>query len=260
MAIKLDKTKLVRNLAARHKLVPHLERVIGEGDFEWSYNYVPKAGDDGWHPSGDCTPSLHQLYWKAVDPTPEQISSSLYKTFQVGHFWHAYLQHLVLHKLEFCNEDAIERRGLRGWGEMGTKEAEVRYFSHFKDPMLWRPHHYATGSGDIAPCDIPGHGKYIVDFKTMGSHDFKPMQMPDWCAAKYECQINIYMDFFDEERGLILCIQKDSPHDMKEFEFERNQPLIDAIYQKWELVSHCIKEGIEPPVDEDVPLPLRGPK
>jgi hypothetical protein len=47
---------------------------------------------------------------------------------------------------------------------------------------------------------------------------------------------------------------------LKEFEFDRNQPLIDAIYSKWKLVGDCVEIGLEPPLDYEVPLPLVGPK
>jgi len=66
------------------------------------------------------------------------------------------------------------------------------------------------------------------------------------------------MDFFDLEKGLIVAIQKDAPHDMKEFEFVRNQPLIDAIYHKWNIVSQCLDEGVEPPKEEVIELPVSG--
>lgn len=238
MAIKLDKSKLVRNLAVNHKLVPHLEKALGEGDFVWEYSYQPKKGDDAWHPSGDCVPSLNELYWQAKDPQKEQFGSSLYKTFQVGHFWHQYLQWIVEKQLNFAGPDDIERSGSKRWGD--------------------GPYQWARGSGDIAPCTIPEFGQYCVDFKTMNSFDFKKQELPDWCASKYECQINIYMDFFDLDQGLIVAIQKDSPHDMKEFEFKRNQPLIEAIYHKWHIVSECLQQGVEPPENEHVELPLMG--
>ena len=64
--------------------------------------------------------------------------------------------------------------------------------------------------------------------------------------------------FFDLEKGLIVAIQKDAPHDMKEFEFVRNQPLIDAIYHKWNIVSQCLDEGVEPPKEEVIELPVSG--
>lgn len=244
MATKLDRSKLVRNLANRSKLVPHLDKVIGEGDFEWTYRYESKGDDKAWHPSMHCTPSPHELYHIATNPEPEKISSSLYKTFQVGHFWHQYLQHLILHKLAFCGPEAIERAGSTDWGKAGP-------------PEDWN---WVNGHGDVAPCEIPEHGQYLVDFKTMKSIDFKHSKCPAWTAAKWECQVNIYMDFFDLDQALILGILKDSPHDFKEFEFKRNQPLIDAIYEKWALVSLCIEEEIEPPEDAEIELPLRGPQ
>lgn len=237
MSIKLSGS--LAKSATKNKLAPHLDRVIGEGDFEWTYTYSPKIGDDGWHPSGDCTPSLRDLYLKAKGELAERpISTSLYKTFQVGHFFHAYVQHLVVEKLQFCDWDAIERTGTKKWND--------------------DPYGYATGSGDIAPITLPTHGELLVDMKTMNAHDFRGHSLPAWTKDKWECQVNIYMDFFDLDRAIILGIMKDSPHDFKEFFFPKNQELVDAIYKKWELVSECLANNIEPPADEEVYLPLKG--
>lgn len=177
------------------------------------------------------------------------------KTFQVGHFWHQYLQEICL-RADFCSWKAIERRGMKGWGPEDNPRPDPYFEGDF---MHWRPFHWVTGSGDIAPCLVPGEGKMLVDFKTMKSMDFRKQEPPIWTADKWECQVNIYMDFFGLERALIVGVLKDSPHDMKEFEFRRNQELIDAIYHKWKLVSVCLDEGIVPPEDEDIHLPLRGP-
>ena len=68
------------------------------------------------------------------------------------------------------------------------------------------------------------------------------------------------MDLFDEDEAIILPINKDSG-EFKEFLYERNQDLIDVIYEKWEFVSACVDAG-EPPTDMDdemFPLPLTGP-
>jgi hypothetical protein len=245
MAIKLDTSKFVKNLAQRNKLVPHLDKAIAQGEFEWKYEFPgPKVQDNAWHPSGDCTPSVYELYHQAVSPPEERrFPASLFKTFQVGHFWHQYLQFITVERLGFAGWDEIERTGEKSWGHReGT-----------------RPYCWVRGSADICPCSIPGHGDYLVDFKTMKSSDFKQNGMPNWCVAKYECQINIYMDLFDIDQALILCILKDSPHDMKEFAFSRNQPLIDAIYDKWHMVSDCLNAEVEPDPDFDIPLPLVGP-
>jgi hypothetical protein len=239
LAIKLDKSKLVRNLVAKNKYIMHVERALEKEEFTWSAEFSPKEPDDAFHPSGDCTPSVHQLWNKVTGGgSDNKIGAGLRKTFAVGHFWHAYLQFVTVEILEFASWDNIERRGETRWGE---------------GPFKW-----ACGSGDVAPATLPIYGDYLIDFKTMNSFDFRKNQMPNWTADKWECQTNIYMDWFNLDKAIIVGIQKDSPHDMKEFEFHRNQPLIDAIYKKWKLVGACIDEDVEPPADEDIPLPLNG--
>lgn len=305
---KLDKSKLVMSLAKKEKLVPYLDKAIQEFDEPFKFDYEPKRGDNvpAWHPSGDCTPTVEQLYTQATktldDEAPRLILPQ--KAMMVGHYWHQFLQHIVLHKLEFCEPKAIERRGNRWWGDPVTpamvaapglnnhepsgyfedkyrkedlyflrypeQEAERKgdygsFLEHWPEDDLGvalyqpQPYHWATGSGDIAPIELPRGWKGIVDFKTMGSGSFKQLALPEMFAAKYECQVNIYMDFFEEEQAMLLCINKDTPHDFKEICFVRNQPLINAIYSKWRFVSECISEGHAPLTVEEVPLPISGP-
>lgn len=243
MALTIDR-KAFGSLAKQDRLVPHLDKVIGQGDFVWSFDYEPKKEDDAWHPSGDCTPSLAELYAKASGTLIERpITTSLYKTFMVGHFWHQYIQYLLSEKLEFCDKNAIERRGCKVWDDCATPS-----------PFWW-----VTGSADVAPVTLPVHGDYLLDIKTMNAHDFNSPNIPAWTKDKWECQVNIYMDFFDLDRAIILGVMKDSPHTFKEFEFNRNQALIDAIYFKWKLVGVCLDQNIEPPLNENVDLPLQGP-
>ena len=245
MAIKLTKHSMSRKLVAKTKLAIHLDRAIDEaGDFEWTYEYKTKKSDDAWHPSGDCTPSPRELFDKACGATERQpIGGALRKTFQVGHFWHGYLQEVVVNHLGYAKPEAIERKGKKVWAEEDGKP---------------KPFHWVTGAADVAPVVIPGLGEYLVDFKTMGSFDFKRTELPDWSASKYECQMNIYMDLFDIDRTIILGINKDSPHEFKEIIFNRNQPLIDSIYDKWHYVSDCLDNGIIPSESEVWELPIRG--
>lgn len=241
--MKIDRKKF-GPLAKGFKLAPHLDKYIGKGDFVWEFAYEPKQADDAWHPSGDCTPTLYQLYESALTRKQEDISVSLYKTFMVGHFWHQYIQEILLQG-GFCDKEAIEKSGYQSWDSIKG------------EPM--KPFHWVTGSADVAPVRVPKHGEYLLDIKTMNGHDFRGNGMPAWTKDKWECQVNIYMDFFDLERAMILGVMKDSPHDFREFEFERNQDLVDAIYKKWKLVSACLDEGVAPPVDEEYDLPLAGP-
>jgi hypothetical protein len=225
-----------KNLVKRHKLATYLDRYLGTEVENFQFTYEPKIEDDAWHPSGHCTPDVTVLYDIAksvIDGTHEKKKwdVGMLKTFLVGHFWHQLLQKAVV-DLELAKPEAIERRGLKVWG-----------FDPDLEPTAF---HWATGQGDVAPCSLPGAGDYVVDFKTMSAHQFKTSGIPDWAAHKYEAQINVYMDFFDLDSGLILAICKDTPHEFKEFEFERNQSLIDGIYDKWQFVSECLAAGEAP--------------
>jgi len=252
MAIKLTSTTLTKNLVKRTKLIQHLDRAFENWDeTDFVFTHGPKGKDDAFHPSGDCTPSINDLYDKVIkhldgEDTFGPISASLRKTFMVGHYWHAILQHLLVHELGFATPESIECRGAKRWGNGAF--------------------HWATGSADVAPCAIPKHGDWIVDFKTMNGRVFAQEGLPNYTdnhgyttGQKWEAQVNIYMDWFDLEHGLIVGVNKDSPHAFKEFEFIRNQPLIDAIYHKWELISYCLEDDDVPHPSEDPPLEFIGP-
>ena len=235
-----------KNMVKRHKLVTHLDRYLSKEVTDFEFVYEPKVGDDAWHPSGHCTPSVTDLYEIATGQVAQKDwGTSMLKTFMVGHFWHQLLQKAVL-DLGFAEPEAIERRGIEDWSDSEDP---------LSDPL---PFHWATGAGDVAPCSIPGYGDYVIDFKTQNSRSFKETSLPGWCADKYEAQINIYMDFFDLENGLIVCIDKDSPHGMKEFTFNRNQPLIEAIYAKWRFVSGCLDSDEAPTAFDDEEFSLSG--
>lgn len=247
--IKLDKTQVTKNLGKKYKYIPFLEKAIADFEDEWQFVYQEKEDDCYWHPSGHCTPDATELYLIATDEVErEPVSGTLRKIFQVGHFWHQWLQYITLNKLEMCTPDAIERRGMKAWG--GKEMGRVQVTEHGLSVGDWKPAawHAATGSGDVAPLETP-NWKGIVDYKTMNAANFAQPKIPNYYSAKYECQINIYMDFFDEEEAIILPINKDTC-EFKEFLYARNQPLIDIIYEKWEFVSACIEAG-EPPTQAD---------
>lgn len=233
-----------RTLVKNYKVVPVLDDFLKNEVTDFSFAYEPKLHDDGWHPSGHCLTPPSILYSHAAEGhlLARETNAEQQKIFAVGHFWHQLLQHAAL-KTGIAQSDAIERRGIRGWGVEESHDVEWGTVNYY-------PWHYATGSGDIAPCDT-GDWRGVVDFKTMSSNQYRSSAIPEWAAGKYEAQINIYMDFFDEDSGIIVALNKDSPHAMKEFEYERNQPLIDAIYTKWEYVATCLVQGVEPDSKED---------
>jgi hypothetical protein len=269
----------VKDLGKKEKLVPYLDKAWETFDDPWTFDYTPKVGDHGWHPSGHCTPTVVELYDYALAflkahppslatiegeivtrPPVERMGARNRKAFMNGHYWHQAIQYVVVNKLGWCGPDDIERHGIKYWK------------SNEKDIVRWKdfraaPFHYVTGSGDIVPCVAP-NWTGLVDIKTMKHDHFRAAGLPtdtyggDYSTAdKYECQVNIYMDLFKQDSAIILAVDKDTG-DFKEFMFERNQELIDVIYDKWKFVSHLLDTpGAEPLLsDNDLfPLPLTGP-
>jgi hypothetical protein len=264
------KGKFAKNLAAQHILVPHLDQYFSTEVSDFVFRLEPKEKDFAWHPSGDCTPPVTELYHMALDRQAGVGTSKVSKAFPVGHFWHQLLQKAVV-DLGFATPDAIERRGKRTWGDLIVPDTSAwdeanRHVNieNMYGVMRPKPHpqpfHWATGQGDVAPLLMPGHGPMVVDFKTMSNRDYgrDNSPMPGWVAEKYEAQINIYMDFFDMQIAMILAVQKDTPHGFKEFLYERNQPLIDAVYEKWYFVSDCLDEGVCPSEKDNKDFALDG--
>lgn len=236
MAVKIDKTRFTREFANKSKLVHFIDRAIERTpEFEWEAKFSPKKPDKGFHPSSDCLPSALNLYQSIAYPEARVIGCDLKKTFTVGHFWHQYLQYVLVELLEFASWDDIERHATHIWGD-------------------GKDYEFVSGSTD-AICNILDD-RYLIDIKTQKSIDFRLNHLPEWCADKYRCQINIYMDLFDIDQAIILCVNKDSPHNFKEYMFARDQKLIDAIYKKWKIVGECLKEGVEPTSKQEVILPL----
>src|ERR1700756_2412778 len=89
MAMKFDKSKLVKNLAKKQYLGHLLDAEFGRFEEKFTFDYEPKGEDDAWHPSSDCTPGVVHLYEKAAGLTERKPHPpSLVKTFMVGHYWH----------------------------------------------------------------------------------------------------------------------------------------------------------------------------
>lgn len=238
-----------KDLSPKYKLVPKLDRAIADFDKRWAFLYEPKKHDLYWHPSSHCTPEPSILYDLARErlnawpdePDPE-FKRSMAKYGPVGHFWHQFLQHIMVY-YDMCEASAIERES---WKRFDGKKDDI-----FTPDPFWA----CRGLADVAPWTFKGND-YIVDFKTMASRSFQAVTLPNSFAAKYECQMNIYMDLFNYDRALIVAINKDTPHDFKEFEFRLNQPLVDMIYAKWKYVAECLEDNDPPDADDDVDFPL----
>lgn len=211
----------IKDLAKKEILVPHINNYLARADFPKQFDIaIPthKEPDDAFHPSSDCAPCECELYAKFTGVAEKQeLNATSHKNFFVGHFWHGLLQDILSSGLGFCEESDIEK--------------ELR----FQDPNWW-----ARGFADIAKCDIPGKGSYLIDFKTMNTYSYqKPAES---LLAKWRLQVACYMAWDNRvESAIIIGIQKDTPHEFKEFVFQRDDSMLEPIYQKWSNVSKAIK-------------------
>src|ERR1035437_5024746 len=99
--LKFSRKDFVRDLSHGKLLTPHLDKFAGY-DEPWEFKYKSKEKDDAWHPSGDCMPSAVDLYAQTQSKGRRNFSTSLQRSFMVGHFWHQLLEHIICHELEFC--------------------------------------------------------------------------------------------------------------------------------------------------------------
>lgn len=213
----------IKDLAKREILVPHINNYLARADFPEKFDVeirTSKEPDDAFHPSSDCYPCECELYAKFSGQAEKQeLTATSHKNFFVGHFWHGILQDILCDKLEFCDPTDVEK--------------ELRW----QDYEWW-----ARGFADIAKCDIPGKGSYLIDFKTMNSFSYQKPS-PD-LLAKWELQVACYMAWDNRvESAIIIGIQKDTPHEFKEFVFHRNDDILNPIYEKWTSVAKAIKNN-----------------
>jgi hypothetical protein len=211
----------IKDLAKKEILVPHINNYLARADFPSKFEIdIPtqKEPDDAFHPSSDCAPCECELYAKFAGVAEKQeLTSTSHKNFFVGHFWHGLLQDILCERLGFCEKDDIEK--------------ELR----FQDHKWW-----ARGFADIAKCDIPGKGSYLIDFKTMNSYSYqKPAES---LLAKWQLQVACYMAWDNRvESAIIIGIQKDTPHEFKEFVFNRDDKILEPVYEKWNIVADALK-------------------
>jgi hypothetical protein len=225
---------LLKDLAKQQILVPHINRYLAKGEFPeyWYLRIKPVKDPDDFsptfHPSGDCTPCERQLYLKFAEPKKEQLTHTSQKNFAVGNFWHLWLQEIIVNGLGFAEWKDVERRcGL----------------DFFHDETLWR----GSGAADIARCQIPGRDEYLIDFKTMNERHFKAEEsVIRHLLTKWKYQVNCYMNWVGVDKCIVIGIQKDTPHDFREFVFERDPALLEPVYDKWTNVAMHLRDKMMP--------------
>lgn len=236
----MAKLSFAKALAQKNILTPHINAYLDKGVFpdEWNIKIKPnKPKDDAFHPSGDCLPCPRELYFAHTGQYSKYAKqdSTSHKNFNVGHFWHGWLDCIVVDGLGFSTWDQVER--------------ECQFVAE---------HWWGKGSADIASCTIPGKGEYLIDWKTMNARMFamEPTGTQlEPILLKYKYQVNMYMHWTGKERTIIVGVEKDTPHNFREFVFDFEPALLEPVYEKWDAVAAAIRTGTPPDCDcDDCPV------
>ena len=214
----MDSKKLMRTLTVGRGAIlsPLIDEYQRRGKFPeyWDIR-VPneKEWDAHFHPSGDCFTDPETLFLQktqAIKSSP--IGANLRRTFDIGHLYHGYLEEILKHM-----------------GLVSPQNVERQIYRAFLSPsgIVF----YGKGTADLVDVNIPGHGLWLVDIKTMNKESFG--NPDDRLMEKYNAQVNCYGDWLGIEKMMILAICKDNPHDFREFIVQRNESVLQEIYTRW---------------------------
>lgn len=212
--------RLTDGLSRREVLVPHLERaLVTRGEHAWPEEYPiriynkERVHDGYFHPSSHAGAAELQLYYEFHPefraergaPSPE-----LLMLFQVGSAYHALVQSMLI-ELGFTTKEEVE---------VGFRNEK----------------RHCSGTLDIRRLTLPNEKVVPVEIKSTG---FMPKEPP----LGYLQQFQIYMDLGDDEpqeEGLMLFLEKSSPHRFREFTIHRDEEMLKDIYKRWARVLEAI--------------------
>lgn len=221
----MDSKKLMRTLTVGRGAIlsPLIDEYQRRGKFPeyWDIR-VPneKEWDEHFHPSGDCFTNVETLVLqKQKLLTSPPVSANLRRTFDIGHLYHGYLEEIVKH-MGLVSPQNVEREIYK---EFRTSNG-VKFFG--------------KGTADLVDVNIPGHGLWLVDIKTMNKESFGAPD--DKLMEKYNAQVNCYGDWLGIEKMMILAICKDSPHDFREFIVPRDEVTLDDVYDRWHQAAELL--------------------
>jgi hypothetical protein len=233
----IDTKKLSRSLMLGRGaiLTPHIDAYLERGKFppEWNITiHNDKASRDygdakiRFSAGSDALPAASELYKKVTGRLiPEKIGAQTRRTFDCGTMWHEYLGNILV-DMGFIDQDGVEKYHIQ---KIETDKGTA----------------YGSGLGDLVGVKIPGHGEWLVDMKTMKKSDFES-EPAKYLWDKYVAQINIYGDWFGYDKLMILGIEKDSPHRLREWVIQPDKALVQHVYDKWIYVMSCVEQGVEP--------------
>lgn len=90
---------------------------------------------------------------------------------------------------------------------------------------------------------------YIVEFKSSNSWKFKNLDEP---RRDHMDQTQLYMHFFNIEKGIILYENKNTQH-LKEFVFDYNKKRAEELLESFKCLKEQIDKDVLPEIPDDIP-------
>jgi hypothetical protein len=258
--------KFARARKDRPIVAPHLDRWFQAAKFpnEIPFNVrMNKPKDTAFHPSSssDTLACPRTMYYQRSQMDPKGFwigqpgeggkinEATSQKNFAFGHMVHELLQFAVVDGLGFSTWDDIEKEH-RVRSDGLPYDAVRPDIKELVGDGVWAGGWWGKGSLDVAHCVVPVKGDYVVDFKTCDPDRFKFLkEAPDY----YVAQMKLYLDWEQQERGIILFVSKGSGHDFKEFVVEADPQFCEDVYSKWDAVSHGLVANEAPECECEVP-------
>ncbi len=214
----LDRT--LASLSKKEEIIPFIEEALIKNN-TWPEEYPVKVYNkerifDGmFHPSSDSELGDYQLFYK-FHPNfhnlleAENISPSTKLTFQIGSALHAVIQSMLVH-LGFSN----------------LEDVEVKFIN--KERMI-------SGTVDILRLRLPNDKEFLIDIKSTS-------KAPKEAPYNYAMQLRIYQDNCPgaPDRMALLYISKTHPHTFYEIVVEKDDKLLNELYERWDRVKVAIR-------------------
>lgn len=220
MSSFLDRT--LSSMQKKEVLIPYIEEALIK-DNTWPESYpVPvlnkeRVFDWMFHPSTDAELGEYQLYYKFHPEynhllENERLSATSKLTMQIGSALHSVLQNLLI-QLGFCTLDDVE----------------VKFIN--KERLI-------SGTVDILVLKLPNGDKYLVDIKSTSR---EPKEAP----YNYAMQLRIYQDNCPgaPDKMILLYVQKAYPHNLYEIVVEKDDKLLEEVYDRWDRVKVAIRDN-----------------
>ena len=203
------------------KIIPFLDKYMmlkpNTGVYEVEDLYKPK--DTYYHPSVDCDKCLRQIFYEKKNPIDEEYEPKSMRAFKFGHAIHSMVQAWIK-----------DMSTLEGFPK-STYGSEVGFCD--------KVHNVKGSIDDIITFPYAPELDVPLELKTMNSAMFKELTSP---KATHMEQVRIYLDNPKSERmadfAIILYMQKDYPHEMKEFIVKKTN--VDYIYDRWNTVTEAL--------------------